>query len=130
MAVGAISVEDVSKAHILAAEKKEAAGQRYLVSSANAFSRQEFAEILIKSGQFKQFPLTENRFMPPTIRYRYDNTKVQKLGVELSPIPDVIVAMAHSLIKFGIVSGPRSKLQIGRAVQQECRDRSRMPSSA
>jgi len=111
LAFGAISVEDISKAHILAAEKKEAAGNRYLVSSSESVTRQDFNDILIKSGQFNQFPLKENQFKPPVQRFKYDNSKVQQLGVKLTSIPETLVGMAHSLLKFGVVSAPlQSKL--------------------
>jgi len=106
-AFGAINVHDVAEAHIAAAEKKEAAGQRYQVTSAEAVSRGDINQILIKSGEFKEFPLHKNEIPEPKLRFRYDNTKVQKeLGIKLTPIPETVVTMAKSLIKLKIVKLP------------------------
>jgi len=57
MAFGAVNIDDVAEAHIAAAEKKEAAGQRYLITSSEGYTREDFNHILIQSKEFKQFPL-------------------------------------------------------------------------
>jgi len=105
--VGAISVHDVAEAHIAAAEKKEAAGNRYLVSSPGSFTREDLNKILIQSGEFKKFPLDKNEFLSPKRTFLFDNTKVQKeLGIVLSSIPETVVAMAKALIDLKIVKVP------------------------
>jgi len=110
MAVGAVSVHDIAEAHILAAEKKEAIGQRFFVTSTTSFSRENLNEILVKSGEFKGFPLHKNSFKPPSGRFAYDNSKVQKvLGLRLTPPNEALVEMGKQLIKLGIVKTP-SKL--------------------
>jgi len=110
MAFGAISVVDVGRAHILAAEKKEAGGQRYLVSSEASVSREQLCQYLVKSGEFRGFPLEQNEFKPPLATFRYSNAKVQKeLGLKITPIDQTVVEAARALVKLGIVK-PKSKL--------------------
>jgi len=110
MAFGAISVVDVARAHILAAEKKVAGGQRYLVTSSESVPRQKLCEYLIKSGQFHGFPLEKNEFKPPLATFRYSNAKVQKeLGLKLTPLDESVVEAGKALVKLGIVK-PKAKL--------------------
>jgi len=103
-AVGAVSIHDVAEAHILAAEKKEAIGQRYFVTSTKSFSRQDLNQILIQSGEFKNYPLDKNTFVPPKGGFNYSNSKVQKdLGLKITPVDQTVVEMGKALVKLNIV---------------------------
>jgi len=106
-AFGAVSLHDIAEAQILAAEKKEAINQRYLVTSTKAYSRQDYNDILIQSGEFKNFPLNKNTFKPVRHTFLYDNSKAKKeLGLVFTPMDKTIIDMAKALIKLNIVKLP------------------------
>jgi len=110
LAVGAVSIHDIATAHILAAEKNEAINQRYFVTSTRSYSRQDLNDLLIQSGEFKNFPLDKNIFVKSKGGFNYDNSKVQReLGLQFSPVDKTVVEMGKALVKLNIVKLP-SKL--------------------
>lgn len=86
---------------MLAYEKPEAAGQRYLVSS-SAYSYQQICDIIReKFPELKEQTPKGNTGAPLPPAYRLDNTKtVTELGLTLRPLPETIVDMVNSLLKL------------------------------
>jgi len=101
---GVVDVRDVARAHVLAAQTPKANG-RYIVSSYEAHGQLEWVEILKNSGEFKEFtlPTKENGSAPNPNHFDHKKVKTD-LGLEFTKLEKTIVEMAHSLIKFGIVS--------------------------
>ncbi|KAL6693869.1 hypothetical protein J3F84DRAFT_350582 [Trichoderma pleuroticola] len=96
-----VDVRDLADAHVLAYEKPEAAGQRYLVSS-SAYSYQQICDIIReKFPELKDLTPEGNTGAPLPPAYRLDNTKtVTELGLTLRPLQESIVDMVHSLLKL------------------------------
>ncbi|KAK4082395.1 uncharacterized protein Triagg1_2207 [Trichoderma aggressivum f. europaeum] len=96
-----VDVRDLGEAHVLAYEKPEAAGQRYLVSS-SAYSYQQICDIIReKFPELKELTPKGNTGTPLPPAYRLDNTKtVTELGLTLRPLEESIVDMVNSLLKL------------------------------
>lgn len=100
-----VDVRDLALAHVLAMEKPEAAGQRFLVSPGH-YSNKD-----IVKGIWEAFPelreglpmgdaLTPGAF-PPEGWYGYDSTKSKKvLGVTYRPLKECIIDTVNSLKTF------------------------------
>jgi nucleoside-diphosphate-sugar epimerase len=100
--MGVVDVRDVAEAHVRAIEHKSANG-RYLLSSKEAVTDFELAQILAKSGEFPNVAFPEP-FEEPPPRKQFNTEKVQKeLGLVYTPIDKTVVDMAKALISLGIV---------------------------
>ncbi|EHK49473.1 uncharacterized protein TrAtP1_010700 [Trichoderma atroviride] len=92
-------VRDVAEAHVLAFEKPQAAGQRYLIAN-SAYSYQQICDIIRE-----KFPELQDKTpkgdtgaaLPPI--YKVDTTKaVTELGIKFRPLQETIVDMVNSLL--------------------------------
>ncbi|KAM0456643.1 hypothetical protein ACHAO4_003674 [Trichoderma viride] len=92
-------VRDVAEAHVLAFEKPQAAGQRYLIAN-SAYSYQQICDIIRE-----KFPELQDKTpkgdtgaaLPPI--YEVDTTKaVAELGIKFRPLQETIVDMVNSLL--------------------------------
>lgn len=97
-----VDVRDLALAHVLAAEKEEAAGQRFFMVG-GMFSNKEIAEIIAES-----FPeLRENLPTGDALKpgdypaggsYGFDNSKAKEvLGISFRPLKESIVDAVKSL---------------------------------
>ncbi|KAE8553905.1 hypothetical protein EYB25_002443 [Talaromyces marneffei] len=100
-----VDVRDLAVAHVLAIEKPEAAGQRFLVSPGQ-YSNKEIAECIreafpeLRDGLPTGDALKGGDF-PPTGWYGWDNTKSKEvLGVTYRPLKECIVDAVNSLKPF------------------------------
>ncbi|KAL7931334.1 hypothetical protein V8C35DRAFT_329620 [Trichoderma chlorosporum] len=94
-------VRDLAEAHVLAYEKPEAAGQRYLIAN-SAYSYQQICDI-IREKFPEQRGLTPkgNTGAPRGDTYELDTTKaVTELGLKFRPLQETIVDMVNSLKKL------------------------------
>ncbi|KAL7941323.1 NAD(P)-binding protein [Trichoderma barbatum] len=94
-------VRDLADAHVLAYEKPEAAGQRYLIAN-SAYSYQQICDI-IRERFPQQSELTPkgNPGAPLPSSYQLDTTKaVTELGLKFRPLQETIVDMVNSLLKL------------------------------
>lgn len=101
-----VDVRDLALAHVLAAEKPEAANQRFFVT-AGYFSNKEIAEIVAKNyPEYKdKLPTakTTGGDYPEEGIYKYDNKKVQKvLGLQFRSLETSITDLVKSLQAVGI----------------------------
>eukprot|EP01116_Phalansterium_solitarium_P023948 TRINITY_DN862_c0_g1_i1.p1 TRINITY_DN862_c0_g1~~TRINITY_DN862_c0_g1_i1.p1 ORF type:complete len:327 (+),score=114.83 TRINITY_DN862_c0_g1_i1:52-1032(+) len=102
-AVPHIDVRDVAEAHVRAYERPEAAG-RYAVANKEGASHFQWAKILQDCGKFSKYKLPTHEAAPVTFAPLIDNSKTtRELGMELLPLGPSLIAMAESLIQFGIV---------------------------
>ncbi|QYT06291.1 Epimerase domain-containing protein [Trichoderma simmonsii] len=94
-------VRDLAEAHVLAFEKPEAAGQRYLVAN-SAYSYQQICDIIReKFPEQKDLTPKGNTGAPLPPAYRLDTTKaVTELGLKFRPLQETIVDMVNSLMKL------------------------------
>ena len=74
---GAVDVRDVARAHVLALEVPAAAGQRFILSSAEAYSQLQLAQML--ELEFADWPLPQKQKAVPQYCPRMDNSKAQKV---------------------------------------------------
>jgi nucleoside-diphosphate-sugar epimerase len=98
-----VDVRDLAQAHVLAAEKEEAAGKRFFTVSSH-FSNKEIAEII---GQ--EFPQFRDRLptgealkpggYPADGLYGFDNSRAREiLGLTFRPLRESIVDAVRSLL--------------------------------
>lgn len=89
----------VAEAHVLAYEKPQAAGQRYLIAN-SAYSYQQICDIIRE-----KFPELQDKTpkgdtgadLPPI--YKVDTTKaVTELGIKFRPLQETVVDMVNSLL--------------------------------
>ncbi|EED23494.1 cinnamoyl-CoA reductase, putative [Talaromyces stipitatus ATCC 10500] len=96
-----VDVRDVAAAHVLAFEKPEAAGQRYLLYT-SPYSYQQFCDIIReKFPQLRETtPMgTPGAPIPPV--YTLDTSKaVQQLGMKFRPLEETIVDTVESFLKI------------------------------
>ncbi|PON25043.1 dihydroflavonol-4-reductase [Trichoderma gamsii] len=94
-----LGIRRFAEAHVLAFEKPQAAGQRYLIAN-SAYSYQLICDIIRD-----KFPELQNKTpkgdtgaaLPPV--YKVDTTKaVTELGIKFRPLQDTIVDMVNSLL--------------------------------
>lgn len=124
--LGCCDVRDVAKAHILAMEKPEAAGKRFITNEKCLWLK-EIAQVLAKEfgplgynvplkvapypilwlGSF--FDKTTDMMLPYAGQeLKLDNTRIRTvLGLEMIPVEKSIIDMGHSLIEKGIVNPPK-----------------------
>jgi len=99
-------VRDVALAHVVAMEKPEAGGHRFIASSPAGISHLELVEMLRADPELAAFhdrlPTTESA--PVTHRPKYSRAKAeQQLGITFTPIEKSVTDMAKALISLGIV---------------------------
>lgn len=94
-------VRDVAEAHVLAYEKEEAAGQRYLISTGN-YSNQQFCDVIRK-----HFPELKDRVpegtpgAPLGEMYRTDNSKAKReLGLKFHTLEETVVDSVKNLLEL------------------------------
>jgi nucleoside-diphosphate-sugar epimerase len=97
-----VDVRDLALAHVLAIEKLEAAGQRFLLSPGQ-YSNKDIVECIretfpeLRDGLPTGDALKSGDF-PPTGWYGYDNTKSKEvLGISYRPLKECIVDTVNSL---------------------------------
>jgi nucleoside-diphosphate-sugar epimerase len=91
----------VAEAHVLAFEKPEAAGQRYLISNA-AYSNQRICDIIRENfPELHDLTPKGNTGAPFADAYKIDSTKaINELGIKFRPLQETIVDMVNSLLKL------------------------------
>eukprot|EP00026_Physarum_polycephalum_P010890 Phypoly_transcript_11075.p1 GENE.Phypoly_transcript_11075~~Phypoly_transcript_11075.p1 ORF type:complete len:322 (+),score=51.79 Phypoly_transcript_11075:111-1076(+) len=100
--MGVVDVRDVAEAHVRALENKSAHG-RYLLSSKEALTDFELAQILANSGEFPDVAFPEP-FEEAPPRKQFNTEKVQKdLGLAFTPIEKTLVDMCKALISLNLV---------------------------
>jgi len=100
--MGIVDVRDVAEAHVKVLENKSAHG-RYLLSSKEAYTDFELAEVLAKSGEFPGVSFPEPFDEPPP-RKQFNTEKVQKdLGLVYTPIEKTLVDMCKALLSLNLV---------------------------
>jgi len=120
--LGFVDVRDVATAHVVAMTSLAAAGNRYICSAGELWFS-EVAEILSKEFSPKGYKITKT-VIPKALLWliswwdgeiasilplvgqamSFDNGKIQEeLGIEFQDLPNSILEMAYSLIKYGFV---------------------------
>lgn len=96
--MGFVDVKDVAKAHILAAETKCAAGQRYLCVS-EVVEMKDFAKML--KEMYPNYPVPEKlNEKTKLIPFKMDNSKIIKeLGMKFRPLSEFLKETVECLIK-------------------------------
>lgn len=93
------NTKTVAEAHVLAFEKPQAAGQRYLIAN-SAYSYQQICDIIRE-----KFPELQDKTpkgdtgaaLPPI--YKVDTTKaITELGIKFRPLQETVVDMVNSLL--------------------------------
>ncbi|KAL0486426.1 tetraketide alpha-pyrone reductase [Acrasis kona] len=94
-------VRDIAEAHILASEKDESIGKRYIVASEQTYSLLDLSAILKKKYPDAALPTTGEQTKKGNT---FDSGLAKKdLGMELKPVETSVLDFAESLIKVGIV---------------------------
>lgn len=91
----------VAEAHVLAYEKPEAAGQRYLIAN-SAYSYQQICDIIRENfPQLHDLTPKGNTGAPLPPIYKLDTTKAEnELGIKFRPLQETIVGMVNSLLQL------------------------------
>jgi nucleoside-diphosphate-sugar epimerase len=99
-----VDVRDVAKAHIEAAERSEATG-RFIVSSREPFTNEDFAACLRKSNPDLLDQIPENhREGPLPAKWGMDATKAKTvLGIDFIPLEKTLEDMSKKLRELGMV---------------------------
>lgn len=89
----------VAEAHVLAYEKPEAAGQRYLIAN-SAYSYQQICDIIReKFPELQDLTPKGDTGAPLPHIYRLDTTKAAtQLGIKFRPLQETVVDMVNSLL--------------------------------
>ncbi|GFP59623.1 putative uncharacterized oxidoreductase C513.07 [Trichoderma asperellum] len=92
-------VRDLAEAHVLAYEKPEAAGQRYLIAN-SAYSYQQICDIIReKFPELQDLTPKGDTGAPLPPIYRLDTTKAAtQLGIKFRPLQETVVDMVNSLL--------------------------------
>ena len=118
-----VDVRDVAQAHIVAMEKPESSGNRYILASGTNLNFHEIIQILAEEFQhqgykigkkklpkfvawFGSFFSNEFKMVLPMIgkNVEFDNTKmVKELGIQPRQAKETVRDTAHSLIEIGLV---------------------------
>jgi len=96
-----VDVRDVAKAHRLAYESPQAAGQRYFVT-AGGYTYQDICDILRKIPEIKD-KVPEGKpgsGLGGKEVYKVDNSKARELGIDFIPLEKTITDMARQFIKM------------------------------
>lgn len=104
---GCVDVRDVALAHVLAMEKAEAGGHRFIVSSTTGISHLELAGMLRADPELAAFHdlLPTSEVAPVAHRPKYSHTKAEEqLGIRFTPIEKSVTDMAKALIALGVVA--------------------------
>lgn len=91
----------VAEAHVLAYEKPEAAGQRYLIAN-SAYSYQQICDIIRdKFPELSDLTPKGNTGAPLPPAYQLDTSKaVKELGIKFRPLQETVMDMVNSLLKL------------------------------
>jgi|EP00670_Eutreptiella_braarudii_P010804 nucleoside-diphosphate-sugar epimerase len=100
-----IDVRDVVTAHISALQSPEAAGRGVLLSSSQAYTQLELAQML--ALDFADWPLpVKAQGLPEPCPAVNTAGSEQLLKLQLSPISSAVVDMAKGIVKVGIAKRP------------------------
>ena len=142
-----VDVRDVAQAHIVAMEKPECSGNRYILASGTALNFHEIIQILVEEFEhqgykigkrklpkfvawFGSFFSNEFKMVLPMIgkNVKFDNTKmINELGIRPRQAKETVLDTAYSLIEIGLVekkssyASPKSKTngESGEIIQQK-----------
>lgn len=91
----------VAEAHVLAFEKPQAAGQRYLIAS-SAYTYQQICDIIReKFPQLREATPKGDTGATPPSSYTIDTSKAaEQLGMKFTPLQETIVDTVASLLKL------------------------------
>lgn len=91
----------MAEAHVLAFEKPEAAGQRYLIAS-SSYSYQQVCDIIReKFPQLQESTPKGTPGAPLPAVYKLDTSKAtQQLGLKFRPLEETIVSTVESLLNI------------------------------
>lgn len=106
LALGSVDVRDVALAHVVALEKPEAVGKRYILSSTTCYTLLDYANILRGDEQFRDFVDRLPDKINGDIGFRplISHERAEKeLGIVFTPIEKTIVDMAKQFIELGMV---------------------------
>ena len=118
-----VDVRDVAQAHVVAMEKSECSGNRYILASGTTLSFHDVAQILAEEFEpqgykigkrkipkfvawFGSFFSNELKMLLPMIGKNIElvNTKmINELGIQPQPVKKTILDTAYSLIELGLV---------------------------
>jgi nucleoside-diphosphate-sugar epimerase len=103
---GCVDVRDVALAHVVAMEKPEAGGHRFIASSPAGISHLELVEMLRADPELAAFRdrLPTGEVAPVAHRPKYSRSKAeQQLGITFTPIEKAVTDMAKALVSLGVV---------------------------
>jgi len=102
---GVADVRDVAQAHLLAATKPEAAGERLLLSSPDSFDFLQISSMARPTYNNCPFPSTYAQ--PVSFRPYFDSSKALKiLGMKLRPVGSTVNDMADDFVARGLFTIP------------------------
>mmetsp|Transcript_42555 Transcript_42555/g.56161 ORF Transcript_42555/g.56161 Transcript_42555/m.56161 type:complete len:347 (+) Transcript_42555:23-1063(+) len=103
-----VDVRDAALAHLLALQKKEAAGQRYILSQGEP-TWQEYAKPVADKYKPLGWPVSDNEVeASEEFHPKFDNSKAKKLGVKFTAWDKTVVDMADAMVASGAVVKPES----------------------
>lgn len=111
MVLGCVDVRDVGLAHIRAAQREEATGKRFILSSERSYPQLEMAAALKKALEkiggaeklIANLPTTQKGDAPLPALYTHSRAETV-LGIEFTPLEKTLEDMARFFLDNGIVT--------------------------